>query len=218
MKNTVNIIPFLLAVLISLVFHAAVAEDNKYTEVMKKNIQVVYTAETIEQLQGAVNAFERVSAAEKTKWEPLYYAAFGYIMMTNQEKENAKKDAYLDLALKAIEKAKEIAPHESEIIALAGFAYMMRLRIDPATRGAEYAPLAMQMFGKAIELNSDNPRALVLMAQMQYGTAQFFGSSTTEACGLLKKSLEKFDTFKSDNPLAPQWGKQMGNRLKDQCN
>jgi hypothetical protein len=52
---------------------------------------------------------------------------------------------------------------------------------------------------------------------MQYGTAQFFGSSTVEACGTVDKSLQKFETFKAENVLAPQWGKQLAESLKSQC-
>ncbi|MEP6847201.1 MAG: hypothetical protein ABI861_14415, partial [Panacibacter sp.] len=65
-------------------------------ETMQKNIQSVYTAQNIPELQNVVNTFERIAAAEKTKWEPFYYASFGYIMMSNQGTDNAKKDAYLD--------------------------------------------------------------------------------------------------------------------------
>ena len=86
---------------------------------------------------------------------------------------------------------------------------MMRVTVDPATRGPQYSGLAMQTFGKASAINPENPRALALMAQMQYGTAKFFGSPTTEACSTLNAALEKFDSYKSENPLSPQWGREM---------
>jgi cytochrome c-type biogenesis protein CcmH/NrfG len=211
--KTFNIILVLMAALVS----SAYANDGKYEAAMKKNIQSVYQARTLDEYQQAVNAFDRIAMAEKTKWEPHYYSAFGCIMMANQEKDAAKKDAYLDLAVAAIEKAKAIAPQESEVIALEGFAYMIRVTVDPASRGPQVAPLAMQTLGKASALDPENPRALALSAQMQFGTAQFFGSSTAEACAVVTRSLEKFDTFKSDNPLAPQWGKPMAEQLKEQC-
>ena len=91
----------------------ASASDGKYMEAMSKNIEAVYKAQTTEELQNAVNAFDRIANAEKTKWEPLYYSAFGYVMMANLEKENAKKDSYLDLAASSIEKAKAIKENES---------------------------------------------------------------------------------------------------------
>ena len=95
---------------------------------------------------------------------------------------------------------------------------MMRVAVDPASRGAQYSGMAMQAFGKATSLNPENPRALALMAQMQYGTAKFFGSPATEACATLNAALQKFDTYKSDNPLAPQWGREMALGLKKECN
>jgi tetratricopeptide (TPR) repeat protein len=191
--------------------------DGKYEQAMKTNIDIVYKAQTIEELQTGANAFERIAAAEPQKWEPNYYAAFGYIMIGNREKDPAKKDQHFDRALSFIEKAKALVPAESEVIALEGFVHMLRITIDPGTRGPKYAPIAMQTFGKAISLNPENPRALALLAQMQYGSAQFFGGSTTEACGTLTKALEKFDTFKVENLLAPTWGRGMAESLKTQC-
>jgi tetratricopeptide (TPR) repeat protein len=191
--------------------------DGKYEQAMKTNIDIVYKAQTIEELQTGTNALERIAAAEPQKWEPNYYAAFGYIMIGNREKDPAKKDQHFDRALSFIEKAKAIVPAESEVIALEGFVHMLRITIDPGTRGPKYAPMAMQTFGKAISINPENPRALALLAQMQYGSAQFFGGSTTEACGTLTKALEKFDTFKAENLLAPTWGRGMAEGLKTQC-
>lgn len=193
------------------------AIDGKYAEVMSKNIQTVYNSQAIPELQQAVNTFERIGAAEKTKWEPYYYAGFGYIMLANYEKEASKKDAYLDQATASINKAKEILPNDAEIIALEGFVHMIRVTVDAASRGQQYAGLAMQTFGKAISLNPDNPRALALMAQMQLGTAEFLGSSTEEACATNTKALHKFETLQSNNPFAPQWGKAMAESIKIKC-
>lgn len=212
-----TIIPVLLAVLLFALVKSSFANDGRYIEAMRKNIDAVYKAETIEELQQSVNAFQRIADAEKTKWEPNYYAAFGNILMATKEKDGAKKDTYLDLAMEAIKKCKAIVPDESEVVALEGFAYMIRVTVDPASRGQQFAGLAMQAFAKAVSLNPENPRALSLLAQMQFGTAQFFASSTAEACATINSSLAKFETYKSGNALAPMWGKQMAEGLKAQC-
>jgi hypothetical protein len=193
------------------------ADDNKYAEAMAKNIQTVYTSKSLVDLQGAVNTLERIAATEKTKWEPYYYAAFGYIMMANLEQQGDKKDAYLDKANAIINNAKAVDDKNSEIIALEGFVHMIRVTVDPATRGQQYSGLAMQTFGKALNLNPENPRALALLAQMQFGTAQFLGSSTADACSVNESAIQKFTTFKSDNPFAPQWGKEIAELLKSKC-
>lgn len=210
---------FLSTIIILFVMVASLnANDTRYIEVMQNNIQSVYKAKSVSELQSAVNSLERIASAEKVKWEPFYYMSFAYVLMANLEQEAAKKDAYLDQANAAIEKASTINANESEIVAMVGFIHMIRVTVDPASRGAQYSGLAMQAFGKANALNPENPRALALMAQMQHGTAKFFGSPITEACGTVNTALQKFDTYKSDNPLAPQWGREMALGLKKECN
>lgn len=206
----------LFAIALTLIVSTLTAQD-KYTETMSKKIEAVYKAQTVTEHQDAANAFERIATAEKTKWEPYYYTAYSYIMMSNVEKENAKKDAYLDLATKALDQAKTIKPNDSEITALEGFVHMMRVTVDPMTRGQEYSGKAFRSFSTAVALNPENPRALTLLAQMQFGTAQFFGNSTAEACGTADKALQKFATFKTENALAPQWGKPLAEGLKANC-
>ena len=196
----------------------AFAGDEQYVAAMQKNIKSLYEAKSISDLQSAVNAIERISSVEKTKWEPQYYAAFGYIMIATRDSVAERRDLNLDKALEALKKAVELAPQESEVIALQGFANMIRLSVDPAARAPRLAGLTVQYYQAALKLNPENPRALALLAQMQLGTAKFFGSPATEACQTADAALLKFDTFKSDNPLAPTWGRPMTEQLKLQCN
>lgn len=214
MKN-LTIVPILLFVL--LLISQELFANDKYTETMQKNINGVYQAKTVEELQGYVNTFHRIGEAEKTKWEPFYYEAFGYVMISTREADGSKKDASLDLALKAIEKAKIIQPNDSELVAMEGFVHMIRVSVDPASRGQQYSGMAFQSFNKAVAMNPENPRALSLLAQMEYGTAQFFGSPTTEACARVDKALEKFESYTSENPLAPTWGKSVAEGMKKKC-
>lgn len=206
----------LLAILLTLLVATLSAQD-KYTETMLKNIPLTYDAKTVAEYQDVANVFARIAAAEKTKWEPHYYEAYSYIMMANVEKDNSKKDGYLDLATLANNRAKAILKNDSEIVALEGFIFMMRVTVDPASRGQEYSGKAFHSLSQAVALNPENPRALTLLAQMQYGTAQFFGSSTDEACASVLKALQKYETAKTENVLGPQWGKPLAERLKGTC-
>ena len=208
MKTTVLL--FVLAINLSF------AQD-KYTTQMLKNIESVYNAKTPEEYQAAINSLERIGNAEKTKWEPFYYAAFGNLMLANSEKDGAKKDQFLDLSAASLAKAKALNENESEIVALDGFIQMIRVTVDPAARGAQYSGQAMQLFGKATALNPENPRALALTAQMKLGTARFFNSPITEACATANKAMEKYSSYQSTNPLAPRWGKGMTEGMLQQC-
>lgn len=195
----------------------ASANDGKYIQTMTKNIQAIYEAQEPSRMQEVVNTFERIASAEKDKWEPLYYIAYGNIMLANMDEDGQRKDAFLDTALEHIKKAKEIVADESELVALEGFVSMLRITVDPQARGPVHAPIAMQLFNKAAALNPKNPRALALLAQMQFGTAQFFNSPTTEACGTNARALEAFSRAQTDNPLTPAWGRQMAEGLAAQC-
>ncbi len=193
------------------------ADDPGYVEVMTRSIDSIYQAQTMEELQASINAMQRIGNAEKSKWEPHYYVAFGYILMANLEQEGNKKDAFLDLAGASLGQSTKLNENESEIVALDGFIQMIRVTVDPAARGAQYSGKAFQAYQKALALNPENPRALGLMAQMQYGMAQFFKAPTDEACAMARKALEKFDTYKSDNPVGPQWGRGMTEGLLKNC-
>jgi len=208
-----TIVTFIFVLVVTVSF----AQD-KFTATMLKNIEAVYSAKTTEEYQQVINSFDRIASAEKTKWEPYYYSAFGNVMLATQETDGTKKDAYLDLALTAVEKGEALAAGESELVAMEGFVHMIRVTVDPATRGQKYSGQAMRAFGKAVKLNPENPRALSLMAQMQYGTAQFFGSETTEACTTATTALAKFETYKSVSVIAPQWGKSMTEGVVARCN
>jgi hypothetical protein len=216
MKNPM-IIPLMIAAFILLATATGLADNDKYMAAMQKNINLVYDGKTIEEIQNGVNALERIGNAEKTKWEPFYYAAFGQIMIANRETVANKKDAYLDLATENIKKAAGLKGDASEVVALEGFVHMIRVTVDLASRGQLYTGLAFESFSKAVELNPENPRALSLLAQMQYGTAQFFGAPTTDACATAKSALEKFQSYASENPLAPAWGKSITEGLYAKC-
>lgn len=214
MKN-LNIIPLIIGVLI--LASQTVFANDKYTEVMQKNIEAVYEAKSVEEYQSLANTFHRIAEAEKTKWEAFYYEAYAYVMMVTVEKDASKKDAMLDASSKALESAKTLQPAESELVALEGFVHMMRVTVDPASRGQQYSGMAFQSFNKAVSMNPENPRALALMAQMEFGTAQFFGSSTTSACATIEKAVDKFENQKPASVLSPVWGKNMALGLKKKC-
>ena len=205
---------------IALIFFSTLsvlANDEKFVSAMQKNIKAVYEAQTPDQLQAAVNSFERIATAEPSRWEPLYYSAFGNLMLSARETDAAKKDQYIDLATQSLKKASALKPNDSEILALEGFALMMRLSVDPASRGPQYAGASVKAFEQALAINPQNPRALSLLAQMQYGTAEFFNSPPTEACQTNEKALELFAMEKPESLLAPAWGRTMAMGLKQKC-
>lgn len=190
---------------------------SNYLEVMQENIQKLYQAQTIGDVQPVVNAFTRIAQAEKEEWHPLYYAAFGNIIMSAWSETTADKDKYLDQAETLLEQANKRIDQEPELKALEGYIQMMRVAIDPASRGPQYSGLATQTLSQAVQMDPENPRALTLLAQMEMGTARFFGSEPTEACAKLDKAITLFENDQPEHPLDPAWGLESARAAKQQC-
>ena len=198
-----------LILLLGMLCASVALANGQFEKAMGKNVPAMFTAETPEELQAVINQLDRIGEAEGDRWEPYYYAAFGYLRLGEMYETAAEKDKYFDLAMEEVEKGEAIKPNDSEIEAMRGYINMMKLTVDPQTRGMTYSGLAFASFQKAIALDENNPRAHFLMGRMQYGTAQFMGGTTDEACGSLFKALVMFEKAEDpENPFAPTWGKE----------
>lgn len=192
--------------------------QNSYESAMKNQIQAMQQIRTLEESQAVSNAFLRIAEVKNEEWLPLYYAA--YVQTNAVFRFEVNKDQYLDQAMELAKKASGISPNNSEITALEGFILMGKVSVDPANRGQSLSPQVMQLYGKAIALNRENPRATTLMAQMELGMAQFFGSGPEKACGLARVGLELFEKEASkidENYLMPTWGKTQAEQVASQC-
>ena len=94
------------------------------------------------------------------------------------------------------------------------------LRKLSANRGQNLTPEAMQLFGKAIALDRENPRAVLLMAQMELGMAQFFGSGPEKACGMARMGSDLLQKEKgkiNESYILPTWGERMASQFEKVC-
>ncbi len=208
--------------ILSLTLLAAVfanANNDAYEKAMLKEIKTMGQAGPVEEMQKSANAFARIADMNEGQWLPDYYAALAYANMGFRSQGSLEeKDGYYSQAKKHIEKANAISPNNSEIVAVQGYITMGELAADSNSRGQSLSGVAMQTFGKAIELNRQNPRAIILMAQMEYGMAQFFGQGPEKACGLVDASLGLFAKEAAEakeGNLNPTWGKRLAEEMKE---
>lgn len=188
-------------------FHAGFANEA-YHEAMSQSIDKLFKATIVAEYIETANQFERIARIEKEEWLPLYYASYAYIMISYQEPDNTKKDAYLDQAQKFLDQAMILEPSESELHMLQGFLYPSRITIDPMTRGMEYMNKMNASLDKALQLNPDNPRVYFLRGTMTYHMPEAYGGGAANALPLLKSAQEKFSVFKPQTDLSPNWGKE----------
>lgn len=212
MKKLTLILGIITAVL------TAKAGNEQYVQIMKQQLVAIDSAKTEADFTKVISVLERIASAETSEWHPTYYIAYSYLNIAFRQSEMAQRDAKLDIAQTWIDKALAIAPNHSEVLTLQGYILMMKVSVDPAARGQQLVGKTMQFFSQAMAIDPQNPRALYLMGQMSFGTAQFFGTDTSEACGLISQSIALFETpTEGSNALAPKWGKNQAIGMQKKC-
>lgn len=193
-------------------------ESTSYEQYMLETIHLYDSVKTMDDYKNILHRFERIAAAESTEWLPNYYAGLTYIYMSFVGGlEEELRDDYLDKALEAIEKAQEIKGETSEILVLKGYVYMAKVSISPALRGMTLSGKVSAYFEKALAMDPQNPRANLMAGRWKYGSAQFFGSSTDDACALMQKALELFQAQDNAETIEPSWGENQAQAMTKRC-
>ena len=194
------------------------AQKPEFLQSMGETLGQFSTCKNVADFQALGNKFEMIANVEKTEWLPLYYNAYCYIIMSFMEPTDAvKKDSYLDVAEKSVEKIIAMVPEEPEVFALQSFYYTARLVVNPMERGQKFSGLSGQAVGKALALDASNPRAQLIKLQNDMGAAQFYGKDPKSFCPQAKNLLANWDKFKPKSPLYPSWGKNQVEGIVKGC-
>lgn len=184
------------------------SSQNRYEKAMQNAVDKLNNAQYLTDFMDAANTFERISMNEQNKWLPNYYAAYSYIVVSFQEPDAANKEKYNKKAQQFIDKAIEIAPEESEVHALQAFLYPAVIMTDPMNLGPVYMEKMNRSLEKAIELNPENPRSYYLRAITVLNMPDNFGGGAKTAKPIFEQAQEKFETFKPETSISPNWGKE----------
>lgn len=190
------------------------AQSEKYQATMQKNIALIDSAKTNDKLIPLANTFERIGDAEKTEWLPYYYAAFCQTMIVrnNIQQKAAQKDptaldAAIDKGESLIAKAESLDKENSETDVLKSMLATSRIMVEPMTRGQKFGPLSGTYLQKAIQLDSTNPRPVLISGMNKYYTPEQWGGDKKKAIELFKKADEMDKNFKPASALHPAWGR-----------
>lgn len=192
-------------------------QNNSYEKAMSETLAEFGATNTIEEFKALANKFERIGTAEKEKWLPYYYSGFSYVNMNFMEADAAKKEKYLAKAQELCNKAFKTAPKESELYILQAMIYSGILSMDPMGLGMEYAPKLSKCYAKAIKYNPDNPRTYFMQGNQIYHTPVNFGGGVKNSLPLFETAKEKYDNFKPESLLHPNWGKEENLKLLAKC-
>jgi len=199
------------ALLISL---SGVAQSDKYVQTMQKNIAMLDSAKSTDELQSLASTFERIGDAEKTQWLPYYYAALaqtwiGWNPATKDKDANSQKiNAYLAKA-EAIEK-------NSELYAVENMSATQQMLVDPQSRWATNGKDAATALQKGMAADPNNPRLYYLQGMSLFGTPEQYGGGKDKAKPLFEKSVALFKAA-TPKPLYPTWGQKQAEDMLAQC-
>ena len=204
----------LLLVMLLAVSMTAGAQSAKYTETMQKNITLLDSAKSIDQLQSLAGTFDRIGDAEKTQWLPYYYAALaqtwiGWNPDTKDKDANSQKiNAYLAKA-EAIEK-------NAETYAVENMSATQQMLVDPQSRYMTNGKDAATALQKGLALDPNNPRLYYLQAMSLFGTPPQFGGGKDKAKPVFEKSIALYKSAQP-KPLYPNWGQKEAENMLAQC-
>ena len=193
---------------------AALAQSEKYTAVMQKNIAALDAAKSVADLQDVAASFERVGDAEKTQWLPYYYAALaqtwiGWRPEVKDKDANAEKiKAYLAKA-EAIEK-------NAELYAVENMVATQQMIVDPQTRWQTNGAEAAAALQNGLKLDPNNPRLYYLQGESLFGTPVQFGGGKEKGKPVFEKAIALFKAAQP-KPLYPTWGQKQAEDKLAEC-
>lgn len=201
-----NVITFAIALLISTFAIAQTAYEKDMTAALEK-VNVAHP-----EWKEVATDFEKIIDENPEEWLPLYYHALAK-SNASFDADITEKDTYLDEAQTSLDKAIVMQPKESELIAVQANIYMMRIVVEPNSRGMVYSSKAFGALNKAKLLNPENPRIYVLWGLMVYNMPEAFGGGALAANSYFTTAKEKFDNFEPATDFHPIWGEEKNNKM-----
>lgn len=95
--------------------------QSKYETAMKEKMAKVEQHLSVDDFQKLSNDFTRIADAEKTQWQPYYFASFAQIQkgrILMQQNKTAELDAVAAEAQKPLDKAMELSKDNAELYIL----------------------------------------------------------------------------------------------------
>jgi hypothetical protein len=195
----------------------AFAGTQRFNKAMKENLtQLRSQSDQINYLELG-DKFQSVAEKNENRVEPLYYAAYCYILGSWSIEDIAKKTTILDKAKSEIEKAQKLSPDNDELLVLEAFYFQAMIMLNPRMNGQIYSGKATSLLMEAQKRNPNNPRAAFLMAQNVYYTPAEYGGGKEKALPLFAKAAELFKKQDSADYLKPVWGAKTNNEMYLKC-
>ncbi len=184
------------------------ASAQDFKEVLHKTVSTFDTTMDAKQKIELSNKLGLISKKWPGEWATHYYNAYSKVILSYEEKDEAKRDAYLNEAEAERDEAVTLLKTENdETYVLAAMVANGRLAVKPQARWQKFGKLFEDNLAKAKELDADNPRIYYLQGTSKFFTPKMFGGGKKAALPYFEKAEGLFAKESSDDILKPFWGK-----------
>ena len=189
-------------------FSQGTSVNSKFEKAVSENLKVLDTARYPGTLITLANNFDRIANAEKKEWLPYYYTAYCYTMLALGTPDVSQVDALADKAESYLQKADELNPKNSEVSCLYGMITAARITVDPMNRWQQMSVDLQTYLSKAKAEDPGNPRPYLLEGNTKLRTPESMGGGKVAAKSIFEEAVKRYDSFKPESALYPNWGKQ----------
>ncbi len=189
-----------------------------YNEVLKKTFVAFDTTQDFQKKVEMSNKLAMISKKYNSEWTAHYYNAYAKASLSYMEKDEAKRDAFLDEADKELgETVGIIGKDNDETYVMAAMLANARMAVKPQARWQKYGKLFEENLEKAKAAREENPRIYYLAGTSKFFTPKMFGGGKKPALSYFEKA-EGFYAKESDADMAkPWWGKMQNAYFLKEC-
>ncbi len=154
--------------------------------------------------------FVTIGDAQKTEWLPYYYgalavASYGAILSARRD---SSVDENVDKGNALLNRAEALSKGNSEIYVVRALFAQQQILVDPMVRWDLYGVQVEDAMKTAKKLNPNNPRVYLMEGQSIFSAPEQFGGGKANAKPILEEAVRKFDAFKPESSLSPNWGRR----------
>jgi hypothetical protein len=217
MKKSVFILSFIIT---TVVFQKSLAAQpaNDFSTALKQTFNAFDTANDVQLKISLSNRLTLIAAKWNKEWVAHYYVAYSKAILSSLEKDDDKRDAYLDEADKEHDIAVSLLGKENdETYVLAALIANWRIAISPMMRSGKYAKVFRENMAKAAAINPGNPRIYYLEGMAKYSMPKFVGGGKSVAMPYLAKADSLYAKETATDIGKPYWGKAKNALYLNEC-
>ena len=189
-----------------------------FQEALAKTFIAFDTTQDYQKKVDASNKIGLIAKKWNTEWSTHYYNAYAKCVLSYMDKDEAKRDAYVDEADRELDEAISLLGKESdETHVLKAMLANARMAVKPQARWQKYGKVFDENLEKAKELNADTPRIYYLKGTSKFFTPKMFGGGKDAALPYFEKADGLYAKESNADITKPYWGKEANTYFITEC-